>query len=301
MSGILTLTKGSPLWYVSPDIWVQPHGSPDSGPPCVVPIAGDPYDVWVRVHNQYSQPSDANWNLFVDWAIPTTGYTPITAADILNGEVLGGVVNGLPIGTSVPATSYHDVKAATTWVPVFENGGHECLLAVVYHESDIGSFPVEPGGPLGSLNGDAAGDQTWSIAQHNLGVVSLVRMKSPRFQYPIRISSVGAQEHEFVVVAQQAPLQDIAAFLLGMPGGPSILRHPGKLEHLGIAPRADPEKQECEAARPRLETVRIRPGGHHMFTLCGSLREGNALINVTQHLGGRPVGGLSVLVMGEEK
>jgi hypothetical protein len=302
MSGILTLDKGSPNWWTSQDIWVQPHGSPDSGPPGVVaPIAGESYDVWVRVHNLYSEASDPDWNLFVEWAIPTAGYTPITAANILNGEVLMGVANGLPIGSSVPATSHLDVKAATTWVPAFENGGHECLLAVVYDSSEIGTVPVEPGGPLGSLNGDATANESWSISQHNLGVVELGSGKSHRFQYPIRVTGVGEEEHEFVVVAQQAALSEIAAFLPGLPGGRTILQHPSKLEHLGIARSADPGPRELEAARPRIERVRIRPGEHHIFTLSGSLREGNALINVTQHLGARVVGGLSVLVLTEAK
>lgn len=117
MSGILTLTKSSPYWYYSPDIWVQPQGTPDAGPPGVTPVAGQPYDVWVRVHNMYTQPTDPYWNLFVEWAIPGTGNLPVIQANFLNGVVLGGVPNGLPIGASVNPGPL-DIKCATTWVPV---------------------------------------------------------------------------------------------------------------------------------------------------------------------------------------
>jgi len=297
MSGILTLSKGSPYWWNSPDIWVLPHGSPSSGPPGSTPVAGQPYDVYVRVHNLYSESTDPNWNLFVQWAIPTAGNIPVTAADFLNGIVSGGVANGLPVGI-VAATSHSDVKCATTWVPVFENGGHECLIAVVYNSGSIGSFPVEPGGPLGSLNGDASGNLSWSIAQHNLGV--LMPSGHP-IRYPFRISKAAATRDGFTVVAWEAPLSGIAAFLASVPGGETVLRHPGKVEHLGIVPSAKPDAREIEAARPRLEAVKIPSDGHCDFTLCGIVREGNVLINVTQHLHGRVIGGLSLLVLADTK
>src|SRR5580704_3263314 len=202
MSGILTLTKGSPYWYLSPDIWVQPQGTPDAGPPGVTPVAAQTYDVWVRVHNLYSEATDPDWNLFVEWAIPGTGNLPVIQANFLNGVVLGGVPNGLPIGTSVHATSHYDVKCATSWVPVYENGGHECLIAVVYDASAI-SLIVDPGPPgsLGSLNGDAGsgaqGDS--STAQKNLGVL----MPTVHgIRYPFRASNVGGIRDGFTLVAE---------------------------------------------------------------------------------------------------
>jgi hypothetical protein len=303
MSGILTLTPGSPHWYLSPDFWVQPHGTPDSGPPGVVPEAGKSYDVYVRVHNMYSEATNPDWNLFVEWAIGATGNLPLIQADFLNGTVLSGVVNGLPIGVSVPAASSHDVKCATTWVPVYENGGHECLIAAVYNAGAIGTFPYNSPGPpgsLGSLNGNAGsgGEGSWSIAQKNLAV--LMSDGEP-IRYPFRMGNFAGFQEGFTLVAQQAPLSGIAAFLSGLPGGETVLRHPGKVAHLGIVPSTHPEPRELEVAQPRLEAVKIPSGGHHEFTLVTTVREGNALINVTQHLHGRMVGGLSVLVLAKTK
>lgn len=297
MSGTLTLTKGSPKWWNSSDIWVQPHGTADSGPPGVTPVAGSSYDVWVRVHDMYPDASDAGWNLFVEWAIPTAGNTPVIAANFLNGTVSGGVVNGLPVGI-VAASSHADIKCATTWVPVYENGGHECLIAVVYHASVIGGVPVDPGpkGSLGSLNGNSPGEKgDWSIAQHNLGVLN---SGGHPIRYRFGIGGITGAEGGVMVVAEQAPLSEIAAFLPGVPGGQTVLQHPGKVEGIGIVPSANPNAQQIEAAQPRLEGIKIPAGGHSEFTLCGIVRQGNALINVTQHLNGRVVGGISVLVLG---
>lgn len=102
------------------------------------------------------------------------------------------------------------------------------------------------------------------------------------------------------MVAEEAPLSGIAAFLPSVPGGETVLKHPGKVEHLGIVHSAIPSAREIEAAQPRLEAAQI-PLGHSEFTLVGTVREGNVLINVTQQLHGRVVGGLSILVLAQTK
>ena len=75
MAGILVINPGSPDWWLSPDIWVTPSGQPSTA---VVanPIAGDSYDVWVRVWNKTTAPVVNTWNLFVCWAVPTVGPIP---------------------------------------------------------------------------------------------------------------------------------------------------------------------------------------------------------------------------------
>ena len=125
-------------------------------------------------------------------------------------------------------------------------------------------------------------------------------MKLGRFQYPIRLSNVGAAEHAYTVVAQQAPLSQIERFLPGVPGGEALLHRPSKVAHLGIVASAHPDSRKIEAAHPRLQAVKIPRGGHHNITLCGTLAEGAALIHVTQHHGDRMVGGVSVLVIDEK-
>ena len=108
MSGILTIDKGSPNWWLSPDIWVLPQGSANTGPPGVTPIAGQPYDVWVRVRNNYPEPTDEGWSVFVEWVIPTAGDIPIVAADILRG-----LADGAAIGFTAPRDLSLPVQAVT--------------------------------------------------------------------------------------------------------------------------------------------------------------------------------------------
>ena len=68
MSGPLIINRGSPNWWLSPDIWVALPSAPNT--PVADPIAGTTYEVQVRVYNNYDLPV-TDWNLFVCWAIPT--------------------------------------------------------------------------------------------------------------------------------------------------------------------------------------------------------------------------------------
>ena len=291
MSGILTISAGSPNWWLSPDIWVTPVGSPTTPPGTANPIEGQAYNVSVRIHDNYPEPVPNGWGLFVCWMIPTTGtFATPTGAQVLNNA---------PITVNVPAMSSIVVQTAKTWTPSFENGGHECLIAAAY-----GTAPGE-GLPPG-LDADPSARDTnqgyLSIAQHNLGVLSLGSgIGGTGIRYPFQVCNGSDQEREFVVAARQAPLSEIRHFLPGLPGGRSALDKPGKVERLGLVASAKPERRELEDAPAVLSRVRIAPRSCRQFTLGGSLEKGNALINVTQSHGERVVGGLSVLVMAEAK
>jgi hypothetical protein len=286
MSGLLNIDKGSPSWWLSPDIWVTPAGDPTTPPGLTHPTAGKPYNVSVRVHNKYSDPVSSGWNLFLCWAIPTAGPIPVPPAS--SGQIL----NNAAISVPVPALSAVQL-APISWTPAFHNGGHECLVAMAYNEQAVG-FPVT------SLNGDAADTDVYSIGQKNLGVLEVGSPKK-RFQYAFQVSNGADQERGVVIEARQAPLSEIAAFLPGLKMGRSVMDKPGKVEHVGIIESHQPDPAELERAKPVLSRVKIGPRGCRPFTLGGSLQEGNALIHVTQSLNDRVVGGLSVLVMSAEK
>jgi hypothetical protein len=287
MTGLI-IRHGSPNWWNSPDIWVAAPGTGGS-PPVANPVAGQTYDVWVRVTNStgasISTPT-LPWGLQVLWAIPFGGSIPLSAlpaGDILNSSS----INTVAAGASV------EIRCTNQWTPIFENGGHECLVA--WTNAGNISYPDEP-----YLAGDAGPGDNWSIAQHNLGVLPVGSSHMRRFQYSFQICNVGREEQGFVVSARQAPLDEIAAFLPGVPGGRTVLHKPGKVERLGIVASADASAAELEKAHAEL-VVKIAPMSCHRFTLGGVLPEGNALINVTQSRDQRVVGGLSVLVMAEEK
>ena len=127
------------------------------------------------------------------------------------------------------------------------------------------------------------------------------KAKRPRFDYAFQVCNGADDERRFVVAARQAPLSEIAAFLPGVPGGRTVIDRPGKVEGLGIVASDHSDPAELEAAAAVLSPVKIAPRSCRAFTLGGSLQKGNALIHVTQSLDERVVGGLSVLVMAEEK
>ena len=97
---------------------------------------------------------------------------------------------------------------------------------------------------------------TGSIAQHNLGVVAAGSSKRHLIKYAFQVCNGADEERGLVVAARPAPLEEIEAFLPGLPGGRAILDKPGKVERLGIVASADPSDAELEQARAEL-TVKI--------------------------------------------
>jgi hypothetical protein len=302
MSGPLYIQQGSSsAWWLSPAIWVTPVGDPTTK--VTNPVAGQDYTVWVQVENRYPVPVDSGWDLFVCWAIPTAGditVASITAQQILNGFIAIAGPQGLPITTPIPAASgatpaVVNLQAATTWTPSYDqnHNGHECLIAIAYLEQATGL-------PVSILNGHAAWQQTYSIAQHNLGVLPARRRMRHLFHYPFQICNAEPEERGFVVEATQAPLSEIAEFLPGVSGGRKLIDRPGKAEHLGILDGTHAEAAESRSPSAALSSVKVAPRSCRAFTLTGSLTEGSALIHVTQRLDERVVGGLSVLVITEE-
>jgi hypothetical protein len=289
MSGLI-IRHGSPNWWLSPDIWVANSPSTSTSAHVAHPIAGQKYDVWVRVKNPTSETIGSEsfwWNLQAVWVIPTAGPIPFPTSPA--NAIALPTIFGIAAGQSV------DFKSVTPWIPVFENGGHECLVAWT-NASNI-SYPLasDP-----SLDGDAGPGDNWSIAQHNLGVLPVKSSKRHIIEYAFQVCNGADEERGFVVAARPAPLEEIEAFLPGVPGGRTILDKPGKVERLGIVASANPSDAEIEQARAQL-TVKIARRSCRRFTLVGALTEGNALINVTQSRNEKVTGGLSVLAMAEGK
>lgn len=178
-----------------------------------------------------------------------------------------------------------------TWTPVFENGGHECLVAMTFNNSLPFPFP--------SLDGDAGPSNNWSIAQHNLGVVEL--KIHPRLHYAFQVCNSADEERGFVVEARQAPLAEVEWFMKGLRGDRKIYEKPGKVQGLAIVTSAQPDPPALQTASPVLERVKVGPRSCRKFSLVGTLDAGTALIHVTQTIDEQLVGGLSVLVLSDGK
>ena len=303
MTSPLYIQQGpSPTWWNSPAIWVTAQGDPSTGPKVISPIVGKPYTVWVEIQNFYMEADTGGWNLFVCWGIPFTGTLPsVNIGQILNGAMTSAGPQGAPITVTIPGGTLTSpgivtLPAATTWTPTLQNGGHECLVAAVYDEQDIGGLPTSI-----LLDGDATWNQSYSVAQHNLGVVAISMMMGKIVKYPFQVWNAADDDREFTVEAWQAPLSQIAHFLPGVQGGRKVLENPGKVNRLGLLASDKAESTELEKAPARVAGVKVPRRGARPFTLGVKLDKGNALIHVTQSLNGRVVGGLSVLAMAEEK
>ncbi len=290
MSDSLTINKGSKYWWLSPDIWVQPSTDLSPKPPGVGhPVAGETYNVWVRLHDYDSDKVEAyTWDMFVCWIVPTAGPHPFppSTQQLYTGPIRSTVPagsKGLPVGGSMGVMPI-------TWTPAHKNHGHECLIAAAW--TPLGGYPAK------NLDGNSPTTVNFTIAQKNLGVLKAAKHMR-RFQYAFQACNGADEIRQFVITAQQGTLSDIEAFLPGMPAGESILQKPGQVEGLGIIESAQPDPAQLDAATAVLSSVTIGPRSCQPFTLVGSLQEGNALIHVTESLGEEVVGGLSVLVLAE--
>ena len=187
-----------------------------------------------------------------------------------------------------------------TWTPSFENGGHECLVAAAYGTAFGEGLPPT----LDANPADRDTNQGYlSIAQHNLGVLSLGSIREQGHGHPLSLPGLQRLRRGARVRRQGAagaPLGD-RPFSAGRARRPDRAGRAGDVERLGLVASAKPDAKELETAPAVLPRVRIAPRSCRQFTLGGSLERGNALINVTQSHGERVVGGLSVSVMAEAK
>ena len=276
MTSPLYIQQGaSPTWWLSPAIWVTAQGDPSTGPQVANPIVGKPYTVWVEIQNFYSAADTGGWNLFVCWGFPFTGTLPsVNIGQILNGSMNSAGPQGAPITVTVPGGTLTSpgivtLPAATTWTPT--QSGHQCLVAGVYDEQDIGGLPTST-----LLDGDAPWNSTYSVAQHNFSVLAATGMMKHIIQYPFEVCNAADDDREFVVAAWQAPLKQIAHFLPSVQGGRKVMENPGKVNHLGLVASGKADSAELEKAPPSLARVKVPRRGVRPFTLGVRLEKGNA-------------------------
>jgi hypothetical protein len=119
------LAGGSVFWE-SPDVWVVSSVGINQ------PVVGENNTVYARISNfglQYATGVQVKfW-----WADPSLAITEATA------HLIGIGYANVPSGWSV------DVQCPTPWVPIFANGGHECLIAEAFLPvTDPLTAPMDP-------------------------------------------------------------------------------------------------------------------------------------------------------------
>ncbi len=271
----LVIDHGDP-WWLSPNVWVVPTSNPsDPSPGEINPVVGQQYYVVANVRNTGAE-TVSNATVYFWWAVPSLGIATSTNANL--------------IGTSsvtVNAGQISNVLELTPWSPQFQNSGHECVIAAV----------VEGGGPPPPVL-DGANDP--AVAQRNLGVVKVkLKIKLGRlFNYPFQVCNPSRVEETFIVAAKQAPLSDIEMFVKALPGEHKTQEQPGEIQRLGFVDNVCPEPADYEHARPILNGIKLAPHSCTGFSLVGKLEgAGPALAHVTQSIGDRIVGGLSVVII----
>ncbi|HWZ03882.1 MAG TPA: hypothetical protein VNX40_09765, partial [Mucilaginibacter sp.] len=119
------LAPGTVFWE-SPDVWVQSSAGINQ------PVPGENNTVFATINNYGLQDATGIMVKFW-WADPSLAITEATAHLIGTGFV------DVPSGWSV------QLQCPTPWVPVVENGGHECLIAEAFIQViDPLTAPMDP-------------------------------------------------------------------------------------------------------------------------------------------------------------
>jgi hypothetical protein len=270
MSVLLEIQDGNP-WYLSPDIWTVPN-DPNGAP--ALPEVGAPCFLWARVHNNGTERVD-NATVRYYWANPAVGFDRTTA------NLIGTSFVSLDPGKVA------DVLCLTPWVPVFVNGGHECVLAEAFHNS----LDPLPGTPAFNVPTDR------HVAQRNL---SVIQMAGQMFHLAFEVHNPRRTEGTFSISAHMGEVAELRALQRTM-GKLQIPEKLGKARGLGFLPTACPEGEERDKAKASLGKIVIGAGGRKGFSLVGSLEGPAALIHVVQKESDQVCGGLSVLVLKQKE
>jgi hypothetical protein len=266
----LQIQDGNP-WWMSPDIWTVPGNDPEGAPG--TPIVGQPTYLWARVTNT-GRSSVTNATVRYYWANPSVGFDRNTAN---------------PIGTSnvnLAAGESAEVLCLTPWIPEYVNEGHECVLAEAFHPS------------LDPLPATAAFDVPTDrhVAQRNLSVVLALQ---GFFSFSFVIYNTQRIERRFQIRAYQGEMGDLKPLQRTM--GLERLPENGKIARIAFADERCPDEKAFEKATNEKMELSIPGKGSRFLTLIGRIEGEGALVHVEQVSENRQIGGLSVLVRGDQK
>jgi hypothetical protein len=270
----LVIDHGNP-WWLSPNVWAVPTSNPNEPSPGEIsPIVNSQYFLVANVRNT-SANDVLNAEVYFWWANPALGILTTANANFVGKSSVSVVGSGNNTSLELSA-----------WTPTYVNNGHECLIAAV----------VEGGGSPPTIL-DGANDPT--VAQRNLGVVNLSGHMEGHFSYPFQVCNPSRVEQSFTIHAESAPVELAAPFLpsLRERAGETSRRAEGRIPRLGFVDEVCPDPRNIDHAKPVLEGVRLAPFACTGFTLVGFLEAREALIHISQRIGDRIVGGLSVLVL----
>lgn len=276
MAAKILIRDGNP-WWLSQDIWVvpgnDPNGSKDS------PIAGQQNYLWAKIHNvgnQYIEGAKINFY----WSNPAVGLLRS------NSTFIGSAFVDLEIGES------KDVLCLTPWIPIVVNNGHECVIAEAITPLD--PLPV----PLPDDFDPPSFDQ---IAQRNLQVVVLSQAMQSAFLL-IQISSSSRMKRIREITVEEAILDSEHERAILKEFGYEKFRKlkKGSIK-FGISRQGG-----CHSSKEAIGKYNLKlnlEGNNvvatfvHLELSSKNMEKGYQLLNVTEKVNGKIVGGNSVLII----
>lgn len=272
MSVQLEIQDGSPNWWLSLDIWTVPGDDPEGAPG--MPIVGQSCYLWARVHNT-GDSAVTNATVRFYWANPSVGFDRSSANHIGNANV------SLAVGET------KEVLCLVAWQPIFVNGGHECVLAEAFHTSQD---------PLpATLAFNVPTDR--HVAQRNLSVLQTAP-KMKRFSMNFEIHNTDRKAKIFTIKTKLGDVAELRPLVKQL--GRDIPRGSGKVTKLGFIRSPFPCDSD-ETPQPSVDRIEVAGGMRTSLTLIGELEGDAALVHVIQKTDGKQIGGLSALVISEDK
>jgi hypothetical protein len=121
------LPSGTPFWE-SPDIFVLPSVRAQDAPslppmPGGIPETGVPNTVYAHVWNLGKAPA-------FDVRVEFFRFNPAPGIERADANLIG--FTDVTLGSRQSSRSHSVVKCPVDWIPVFENGGQECLVVRAY-------------------------------------------------------------------------------------------------------------------------------------------------------------------------
>jgi len=195
-AGARPLASGSVFWE-SPDVWVVSAAGVNQ------PITGQNNTLFARVTNLGRETATGVQVRFW-WANPSLAITET------NAHLVGiGFVN-------IQGGSTVDVQCPTPWIPIVENGGHECLLA----EAFIPQFDplIAPLDPVDDHHVGQKNEQLLLVSPGHPFIVKVEALNISGFALPLTLEVRPALRQTALPVVLAARTQ-LAAFKVRPPTG----------------------------------------------------------------------------------
>lgn len=274
MTVLLEVADGSP-WWLSNDIWTVPN-DPEGAPGA--PIVGQPCYLWAHVQNNGDQAVE-NAQVRFYWADPSVGFDRTTATVVGSSNV-----------TLAPASA-SDVLCLTPWVPIFVNGGHECVLAEAFHAS-LDPLPA-------TTIFDVPTDR--HVAQRNLSVLAAPEKRI--FHLAFEVHNPGRFETRYRVTVRKGDVKEALQATRRYPDLHKILQanKPGVVHDAGFVEGACPDVENFQP-KDRFE-VGLNPKQRTGVSVVGRLEGAFAFLHIEQQAISQNrkavIGGLSLLIVNE--